>query len=374
VSKIADGNGPDRVKFSVQDTGIGIATSVLDRLFQPFTQADTSTTRRFGGTGLGLSIVRKLVEMMGGDIGASSTEGTGSTFWFALPAQVVASATLEANKRSGRILVVDDNERARTTLAEQLEEFGFSVALAGGGVQALEMLRATEQRFDLVFVDHHMPQLDGIALGAEVSGAPDLVGTRLVLMTSVDRSSDMQSVTAEAFFGYVTKPMRTTAMLDCIERAQRPASSPESSAQAEATPSAHPARRNFSARVLIAEDNIVNQRVARRFLERLGCTVDVVDDGSQAVETLQRASYDFVLMDMQMPIMDGLEACRRIRAQEQPGQRVPIVALTADAMVGTLERCLAAGMDDYLTKPIDVKRLEQVLDTFISQRRKALCG
>jgi CheY-like chemotaxis protein len=318
---------------------------------------------------------------MGGDIGASSTEGTGSTFWFSLPCPVVVQRAPEANKHSGRILVVDDNERAREALADQLGALGFSVAQAGDGAQALAMLRATEQRFDLVFVDHRMPRIDGIALGAEVSGAPDLVGTRLVLLTSVDRTSDMQQATSETFFGYLTKPVRTGALLDCIDRALHPASNESSPAPSnqpasptEATPNAHPARRNFGARVLIAEDNIVNQRVARRFLERLGCTVDVVDDGAQAVEAVQRSSYDFVLMDMQMPIMDGLEACRRIRAQENANPRVPIVALTADAMVGTLERCLAAGMDDYLTKPLDVKRLEQVLDTFIGRRRQAVCG
>jgi signal transduction histidine kinase/CheY-like chemotaxis protein/ligand-binding sensor domain-containing protein len=367
VSQTTDGNGHARVTFSVQDTGIGIAASVLDRLFMPFTQADTSTTRRFGGTGLGLSIVRKLVEMMSGSIGAKSTEGTGSTFWFALPLPVVVHSPAAASTRSGHILVVDDNESSREALADQLRDAGFTVALASDGAQALEVLRATEQRFDLALVDHHMPKLDGIALGAEVSGAPDLVGTRMVLMTSVDRNSDLQRATTETFFGHLTKPVRASAMLDCIDRAQRQSSSREQPAPAESLPISSPARRNFGGRVLIAEDNIVNQRVARRFLERLGCTVDVVDDGAHAVEVLEHTAYDFVLMDMQMPIMDGLEASRRIRAREHPGQRVPIVALTADAMVGTLERCLAAGMDDYLTKPIDAKRLEEVLARFLAK-------
>jgi signal transduction histidine kinase/ligand-binding sensor domain-containing protein/CheY-like chemotaxis protein len=352
------------VMFSVQDTGIGIAAAALDHLFMPFTQADTSTTRRFGGTGLGLSIVRKLVEMMGGTIGASSIEGQGSTFWFNLPLPVVAESA-PALRRSGRLLVVDDNERSREAMADQLRHAGFEVALASNGARAMEMMRSAQTRFDLALIAHHVPQLDGIALGAEIASAVDLSGLPLVLLTPVDRSGDIQRDTAGTFFGYLTEPVRTSAMLDCVERAVRPMASHDEPVSADPAPVIQKARPDFGARVLIAEDNAVNQRVARRFLERLGCEVDIVDDGAQAVEALARSSYDFVLMDMQMPIMDGLEASQRIRAQEGPGQRVPIVALTADAMVGTLERCLAAGMDDYLTKPLDATKLEQVLARFV---------
>jgi signal transduction histidine kinase/CheY-like chemotaxis protein len=365
VCPVVEGDDRVGIKFSVHDTGIGIATSVLDRLFMPFTQADTSTTRRFGGTGLGLSIVRKLVEMMGGAIGANSTEGKGSTFWFNLHLPVVAQTVAPTTARSGHILVVDDNERSRDALADQLRDAGFVITLANDGAQALQVLRATQRRFDLVLVDHQMPQLDGIALGAEVSSAPDLSGTRLVLLTSVARSSDLQRLTAGAFFGSLTKPVRTSALLDCIDRALRPLPSHPQPSLAEPASTVRQVPRNIGARVLVAEDNAVNQRVARRFLERLGCEADVVGDGAQAVEAIGRSSYDFVLMDMQMPVMDGLEASRRIRANEIAGYRVPIVALTADAMVGTLERCLAAGMDDYLTKPLDAKRLEAVLDRFV---------
>ncbi len=372
VRQIAAGSDRVRVTFSVQDTGIGIAPSVLDRLFKPFTQADTSTTRRFGGTGLGLSIVRKLVEMMAGTIGASSTEGSGSTFWFTLPLPVVAHSRTVANRCSGRILVVDDNERSRDALADQLRNAGFDVALASDGAQALEMLRAADRRFELALIDHHMPQTDGIALGAEISRAPELSGTRLVLLTSVDRSSDLQRATTGTFFGHLTKPVRTSAMLECIDRAQGHMPSHEPPSPADPAASTRQIGRSFGARVLVAEDNAVNQRVARRFLERLGCEVDVAGDGAQAVEAMGRSSYDFVLMDMQMPIMDGLQASGRIRANEHADRRVPIVALTADAMVGTLERCLAAGMDDYLTKPLDAKRLRGGARALPDQGRQAV--
>ena len=366
VSRSADQAGRVRLTFSVQDTGIGIAASVLARLFMPFTQADTSTTRRFGGTGLGLSIVRKLVEMMGGTIGANSTEGTGSTFWFTLPLPVVAHSPATTGTRSGRVLVIDDNELSREALRDQLSYAGFTVTLANDGVRALEVLRAADPPFDLALVDHDLPGLDGPALGVEVCGSPDLAGTRLVLLTPVDRTSDLQRATSGTFFGYLTKPVRTSAMLDCIDRALRPMQ-PHEALPAEPASTVPQARPSIGGRVLLAEDNAVNQRVARRFLEKLGCEVDVVDDGAQAVDIVGRARYDLVLMDMQMPTMDGLEACRRIRAREHGGARIPIVALTADAMVGTLDRCLAAGMDDYLTKPIDRKRLEEVLARFVSK-------
>jgi signal transduction histidine kinase/ligand-binding sensor domain-containing protein/CheY-like chemotaxis protein len=361
VTHVAESDGRASLTFSVHDTGIGIAAAAIERLFMPFTQADTSTTRRFGGTGLGLSIVRKLVEMMNGTIGASSAEGKGSTFWFTLPLPVVAASPAIPGARSGRILVVDDSERSRAALVDQLTDAGFAVAVASDGAQALTMLRAADQRFDIVLIDHYMPELDGIALGAEISKTPALSDTRLVLLMSVDHSSDIPRGTTGTFFGYLTKPVRTSALLDCIDRAL----SREQSAPTEPVAPISHVHGWSGARVLVAEDNVVNQRVARRFLERLGCNVDVVDDGAKAVEVLSRSSYDFVLMDMQMPIMDGLEASRRIRAQEQAGQRIPIVALTADAMVGTFERCLDAGMDDYLTKPIDVKRLEEVLGRFM---------
>jgi CheY-like chemotaxis protein len=305
---------------------------------------------------------------MGGNIGANSIEGKGSTFWFALPLPVVASESGAPTPRSGRILVVDDNDHSGAALADQLRDAGFAVTLASDGAQALSMLRTAEQRFDVALIDHYMPELDGIALGGEISKAPDLCDTRLVLLTSVDHSSDIQRVTTGTFFGYLTKPVRTSALLECIDRALRHVPSREQSAPVECAAPPRMAQRWAGTRVLVAEDNAVNQRVARRFLERLGCEVHVVDDGAQAVEVLMRSTYDFVLMDMQMPIMDGLEASRRIRAQELSGQRIPIVALTADAMVGTFERCIEAGMDDYLTKPIDVKRLEDVLARFLIEQ------
>jgi CheY-like chemotaxis protein len=236
------------------------------------------------------------------------------------------------------------------------------VSVASDGAQALAMLRDADQRFDVALIDHYMPELNGVALAQEISKVPGLSAMRLVLLMSVDHSSDIQRQTNGTFFAHLTKPVRTSTLIDCIQRA----SSRQHAVAADSVTPIRAVQRWAGVRVLVAEDNVVNQRVARRFLERLGCEVEVVDDGAQAVEALSRSSYDFVLMDMQMPIMDGLEASRRIREQEQTNrQRTPIVALTADAMVGTFERCLEAGMDDYLTKPIDVKRLEEVLARFM---------
>jgi PAS domain S-box-containing protein len=368
-------NGKALIHFEVRDTGIGIPRESLDKLFQPFIQADSSTTRRFGGTGLGLSIVRKLVEMMGGQTGAQSEVGKGSTFWFTLPLEEPAGATeweLEhpPAHQGRRILLVDDNDTNRCVLSNQMTHAGYEVTMASHAHEALRILRSGHGAFDAVVLDYQMPDMDGAMLGEQIMKARDIPPTRLVLLTSLDRSGDMQRFADIGFSAYLTKPVRTRELLDCLNRAlSRGAEDWHMHSQpiiTRGTLVANEARRRYSGRVLLVEDNAINQRVARRFLERLGCEVHVVGDGKQAVEAFEHNSYGFILMDMQMPVMDGLEATRRIRAIEGESRRTPIVALTANAMMGTLERCLEAGMDDYLTKPLDISRLQDVLDRFMS--------
>ncbi|HEY7639888.1 MAG TPA: response regulator [Steroidobacteraceae bacterium] len=370
-------DGRALVHFEVRDTGIGIPQESLDRLFQPFTQADSSTTRRFGGTGLGLSIVRKLIEMMGGQVGAHSQPGKGSTFWFTLPVEPAVVSDLgprvDQSVEGRRVLLVDDSATNRQVLANQLTHAGYEVETADSAARALAVLRAPGPKsFDAVVLDYQMPDMDGAMLGEQIVKSPDIAPTRLMLLTSLDRSGDMQRFAQIGFSAYLTKPVRTRELLDCLDRAlSHDAQDWHMHSQpiiTRGTLVANEMKRQYSGQVLLVEDNAINQRVARRFLERLGCEVQVVGDGRQAIEAFERNRYRFILMDMQMPVMDGLEATRRIRELETGGtRRTPIVALTANAMMGTLERCLEAGMDDYLTKPLDISRLQDVLDRFMGR-------
>ena len=375
VCAVGRQSGRAVVHFEVRDTGIGIAPETLDKLFQPFTQADSSTTRRFGGTGLGLSIVHKLVDLMGGKVGAQSEPGRGSTFWFTLPLEaplvIDAEPARPAPASGRRVLLVDDNETNRRVLSSQMTHAGYEVDTAACALDALQLLRSPGRTpFDVVVLDYQMPDMDGAMLGEQIVKSRDIAPTRLVLLTSLDRSGDMQRFADIGFSAYLTKPVRTRELLDCLNRAlSHDAQDWHMHSQpiiTRGTLVANETKRQYSGRVLLVEDNAINQRVARRFLERLGCEVQVVGDGQQAVDAYQRNSYGFILMDMQMPIMDGLEATQRIRQFEAGGRRTPIVALTANAMMGTLERCLEAGMDDYLTKPLDISRLQDVLDRFMN--------
>jgi len=356
--------------FEVRDTGMGIGEQTLQTLFQPFVQADSSTTRHFGGTGLGLSIVRKLVDLMGGEIGVSSELGSGSRFFFTLPLKPAANIIPERRIRAeagGRILIVDDNVTNQRVLSAQLEHAGYSVTTVSSGFAALDELQhsiASDNPFDMVITDFQMPDMDGAMLGERIIAMPELANTRLVMLTSLDRHGDTPRLAALGFAAYLTKPVRVRELIDAVARVM---SGGARQWQMETQPmitlnmlTQPPAQQCFAGHVLLVEDNFVNQKVAVRFLERLGCTVEVASNGAEGVSACQQRQFDIVLMDLQMPVMDGMTATRKIRGWETSGH-IPIIALTANAMTGDRELCEAAGMDGYLTKPIEVERLRNIL-------------
>ena len=366
-------NGDSLTYFEVRDTGIGIAAKTLDTLFQPFVQADSSTTRHFGGTGLGLSIVRRLVELMGGEIGVSSEVGAGSRFFFRVPLKPTAAILPERRVRSeagGRILIVDDNVTNQRVLSSQLAHAGYQVTTVGSGSAALDELRSatsSDHPFDMVITDFQMPDMDGAMLGERIIAMPELASTRLVMLTSLDRHGDTPRLAALGFAAYLTKPVRVRELLDAVARVM---SGGPRQWQMDTQPmitlnmlTQSAVQQRFGGHVLLVEDNFVNQKVAVRFLDRLGCTVEVASNGAEGVLACQERHFDIVLMDLQMPVMDGMTATRKIREWETSGH-IPIVALTANAMTGDRELCEAAGMDGYLTKPIEVERLRSVLTKF----------
>ena len=362
------------IRFAVHDTGIGVSADTLSTLFQPFTQADVSTTRHYGGTGLGLSIVHRLVDMMGGATGAESQVGRGSTFWFTLP-MVRTEAPAEAGPRwasAGRsVLIVDDNDTNCRVLESQLVYEGYGVTLAKSGPEALAALRSAIARgapVDVALVDFQMPGMDGGELGRSIISDPLLSTTRVVLLTSMDIQGDVERFAALGFAGYLSKPVRIRDLLSSLERVlQRDAQEWHLQTQPIVTTNGslhHSRSGRFAGKVLLVEDNAVNQKVAQRFLERMGCDVTVAENGEAGVLACQQDDFQLVLMDVQMPVMDGYTASRLIRGLASKSARVPIVALTADAMAGQLEKCLEAGMDALLTKPLDVERLEDALQRF----------
>ena len=343
--------------FSISDTGIGIPHEKHDKIFEAFSQADGSTTRRFGGTGLGLAISSTLVRMMGGQIGVNSTPGEGSTFEFTLGFNLAAEPPTHVRPsrfNKVRVLVVDDNAVNRSVFESQLLRWGMQPVAVAGGVEAIEALIAASQRnlpFRLVLLDANMPDMGGFDVAAEVMQRPELAGTTIMMLTSGGARGDSARCRELGISTYLTKPVKQSDLFDAVCRTLE--GTKEMPSKRVVAPIA-PAQHVQPVKVLLAEDNVVNQRVAAGLLERRGHTVKVVSTGVEALEALKTESFDLVLMDVQMPVMGGFEATAAIRAAEQePGRHVRIVAMTAHAMTGDRERCLAAGMDGYLAKPIE---------------------
>ena len=368
ISKDAEGA---TVRCEVRDTGIGIPQERLESLFQPFCQLDASTTRHYGGTGLGLSIVRRLVELMGGESGVTSATGEGSVFWFSArfgnsskQEEVCdVDAGLLANRR---VLVVDDNATNRKVLGRQLAHLGLGATCVDSARAALEMLEVDGCRFELAVLDYMMPDCDGLELGRRIAHDPRFAHIRLVLLTSAGLIHSAETLQKLGFAAYLLKPVTHRELRDCLRRIM---SAGHSSTWHEFTQPVIAGPRPLDGptppHILLAEDNPVNQKVARGALEKMRCTVDIVNNGAEAVDAWSAQRYDLILMDCQMPVMDGYQATRTIRSREQGGQRIPILALTADAMSGAERDCLAAGMDGYLTKPLNRRRLAESIERFL---------
>jgi signal transduction histidine kinase/DNA-binding response OmpR family regulator/HPt (histidine-containing phosphotransfer) domain-containing protein len=387
VSVTLEDAGPDGdpehqvLRFAVTDTGIGIPESARNALFQPFSQADMSTTRKFGGTGLGLSISKQLVELMAGQIGVESADGVGSTFWFT--AQFDRSTAVLAQEgplpelAGRRILIVDDNATNRRILEHQVSSWGMLPLSVPGGAEAIEMLASAAESglaFDLAILDLQMPRMDGLQLAAAIKADPATASIPLVILTSLGQRGHAAAAQEAGVAGYLTKPVREGHLKRCLatvlsggspanERA--PGAVTQRKRQLVTRHTLTEGRSHAQIRILLAEDNEVNQRIAVKLLERMGCRVDVAVNGQRALDALETMRYDLILMDCQMPEMDGFEATRAIRTREGDGRRTPIVAMTANAMAGDRERCLEAGMDGYLTKPVRPDELTATLSQWL---------
>ncbi|MEO5691887.1 MAG: GAF domain-containing protein [Usitatibacter sp.] len=358
-------SGEVELSFAVRDTGIGLTPEGMTRLFQSFSQADSSTTRRYGGTGLGLAISRRLTEMMGGRMWAESAGlGKGATFHFTIrvpvaqlpPARTRDFVGVQAELKGKRVLVVDDNATNRRVLGLQTAKWGMQPRDTGSPAEALRWVEAGEA-FDLAILDMHMPEMDGLALARRIRAHAATLP--LVLFSSLGRreSGDVDGI----FNGYLAKPIHQSQLHDTLVALVANESAPRTVQPTRPSLDSRMGARH-PLRILLAEDNVVNQKLALRILQQLGYRADVAANGIEAVESVERQRYDVVLMDVQMPEMDGLEATRRICARWSVGERPRIVAMTANAMQGDRELCLGAGMDDYVTKPIRVERLVEALN------------
>jgi CheY-like chemotaxis protein len=355
------------LRFEVEDTGIGMSAELQKRLFKPFAQADSSTTRRYGGTGLGLAICKRLVKAMEGELGLESSPGKGSTFWFTVelahrPERESGTLVSLAQLKEVSLLYIDGNPARRTRLKQQLGRFGVKVNEAADGFRGLVWLRSSQQANKLpsmVLIDLRLSGMDGLALGRVIKGDSTLQKIPLVLMASSPEPGQAKEAGQAGFAGYLTHPVDTPDLAECIMTVlttpspglgEAPVVTRHQIAEARGKP-----------HVLLVEDDLVNQEVEVVLLERLGCRVDVASNGQEAVEAAGHTQFDMVLMDCQMPKMDGFEATREIRRREGTKTHVPIIALTAHAMADDRERCFKAGMDDFLGKPVRLKDLQPVL-------------
>ena len=373
------------LRFEVADTGIGLSPEAQERIFDSFIQADGATTRKYGGTGLGLAITKQLAEMMGGAVGVESEQGQGSVFWFTarFPKQaqsMVREIARPSDLTDLPVLIVDDNATNRTILRHLVSAWSMKGDVAKNGLQALEMVREAQAEgrpYGLLLLDKDMPWMDGFAVARSINDDRDLKTPPMIMLSSVGQDVGPEEVVQAGISSWLTKPIRQSILYDCIIQAVSTANSTVKT-QSSDEPDEEAVGAKMSARVLLAEDNPINQIVAQEMLDSLGCSVDIVENGRSAVSAVSTSCYDVVLMDVQMPVMDGFEAAGEIRALEESGEiagPVPIIALTANAMQGDRKRCLAAGMDDYLSKPFTPEQLQEVIQRWLSkEERKTNAG
>ena len=366
------------LRLAVEDTGIGIAPDRVDHLFSPFVQADSSTTRNFGGTGLGLAISKQLAEIMRGEIGVESEPGKGSTFWFTVVLEKKAQDPGSGEDppegfEGAKVLVVDNNPASRTVLGSLLKHWGCRSSHAVNAAAAAEILAKAARvadPFAVVLLDSSISETHGLELAQQIATGPGLKGTALLLMTYPPEDGDEKAFTALPVAGLITKPVlesRLRTALSAVLGSTKSTRDPKSKPQTKLAPAAAV---RPDARILVAEDIPTNRDVALAFLAKLGYKADMVTNGAEALAAIGSNPYDLVFMDCEMPVMDGYEATRRIRVAEAATGRphVPIIALTAHAISGDREECMAAGMDDYLSKPVSLGRLNDALTKWLSAR------
>ncbi len=364
----AEGVQTAHIRVSVEDTGVGIPADKMDALFEKFSQVDGTSTRKYGGTGLGLAISKQLVNLMGGTIGLSSRLGEGSTFWFHLPMKLDAQPYSEPvpvdTLRGLRVMVVDDTDVNRRVLTEQIASWEMRNSSFSHGSDALRALRAASTAGDpyhFVLLDYQMPEMNGTTLASKIKSDPQLRDTVLIMLTSVCNWSEVLDMQGGIIDAGLVKPVRQSQLLNTLatswsKRVQTGITAPQKQEQGAGTAAVF---EGAPLRILVAEDNVVNQKVAVRMLERLGVRPDVATNGREAVDLCSLLPYDLVFMDCHMPEMDGYAATAEIRRRQGNAARVPIVAMTAEAMQGCREHCLAAGMDDYIAKPV---RMEDIVE------------
>ncbi|MEJ2153730.1 MAG: response regulator [Desulfobacteraceae bacterium] len=366
--------------FEVEDTGIGIPEERIDRLFKSFTQLDNSTTRRFGGTGLGLAISKRLVDMMSGHIGVRSRAGHGSTFWFtacfdklSTPDKAEQGTDSAGDVGKLRILTVDGHDTNRRIMHAYLQYWGCDSMVASNAKDALAVLtRAREDKapIHLALIDRVMPEMDGIALGKAIKNNPLLKETHCILMTSRTASSDTEKARKAGFDGCLAKPVRKSHLLNVLQCATKGDFNAVTGCSNMATPGdAHKVQcKNQGRCILVAEDNAINQKVAMHMLDKFGYTAHAANNGKEVLACLSRSAFDLILMDIQMPELDGLETTRIIRESNTAFNRIPIIAMTANAIKGDEDRCIRAGMDDYISKPIVADTVKQKVRHWIVRK------
>ncbi|MGZ0017981.1 response regulator [Nitrosomonas sp. wSCUT-2] len=366
------------ISICVEDTGIGIPPEYHEKIFQHFSQADGSTTRQYGGTGLGLTICKRLLELMGGSIRVESTQGQGSKFWIHLQLEKSKLAHSTASNMADflglKVLVVDDNQTNREILKIQLQNWHINTACADGADQALRLMTEaveTNEPFQLVILDMHMPKMDGLELAREIHSRPALCKTRMMMLTSTHSDATQLERESVGILRCVNKPIRQKELFDIIRDVMSRNLNNAAGQVAPARTAPSPEMPHISGAVLVAEDNLVNQEVAKAMLSKLGMTATIANDGKEAVDLVEKNQYDIILMDCQMPVMDGLEATSLIRKQYGG---IPIIALTANATEEDRALCLNAGMNDFLSKPYSIEQLQQKITAWLSQEKADKTG